>query len=409
LPQNHNMTNFLSYFLVLLIVLFSCNTNKNLSERHNTEGQEEKRIVTGAEQMDILLPLLSGKRVGIVTNHTSLVSGTHLVDTLLSEGIRVAAIFSPEHGFRGDADAGMLLENTIDSLTGLPIISLYGKNRKPASEDMENIDIMVFDIQDVGVRYYTYTSTMHYVMEACAEKNISFLVLDRPNPNGFYVDGPVLDMQYKSFVGMHPVALVHGMTVAEYALMVNSEGWLSAGKACKLLYVKCKNYTHSDYYELPVHPSPNLKDMRAIYLYPSLGIFEGTVMSVGRGTPYPFKVIGHPEFLIRDFHFVPEPIQGEAVNPKLKGETCYGIDLRDIPLDSLRKRRQIDLSYIIKAHENMPEHISFFNSFFINLTGDTALKKQIEQGESEDVIRASWEPALGEFKKLRKQYLLYSE
>lgn len=392
--------------------LLACHGSQGVENQNDTRRDSHtsgKRIVSGAEQLDRLLPLLAGQRVGVVANHTSLVGNIHLVDTLLAVGVDVRAIFSPEHGFRGKADAGEILESTRDELTGLPILSLYGASKKPAKQDMEQIDWMVFDIQDVGVRFYTYTSTMHYVMEACAESEVPLLVLDRPNPNGFYVDGPVLDMQYQSFVGMHPVALVHGMTVAEYARMINQEGWLADGLVCDLHYIPCLHYTHKQHYTLPVNPSPNLKDMRAVYLYPALGLFEGTVLSVGRGTPGPFTYYGHPDFQKQDFSFTPVSTPGESMNPKFQDQICYGVDLSALPLDSLQQQQYVDLSFLKDAYAYMPDEAPFFNHFFEKLAGCSHLRQQIFDGVSLEKIRASWEPELGHFKEMRRQYLLYPD
>lgn len=362
-------------------------------------------VFVGAERTDEYLPLLQGKQVAIVGNQTSMVGKTHLVDTLLRSGISVKKIFTPEHGFRGTADAGASVNNAIDHITGLPLISLYGKHKKPTTEDLQGIDIVVFDIQDVGARFYTYISTMHYVMEACAENKLEFLVLDRPNPNGFYVDGPVLKPTCTSFVGMHPVPIVHGMTIAEYAQMINGEQWLRNGVQCTLRVVTCKGYDHSVKYQLPVAPSPNLPNMQAIYLYPTLCLFEGTAMSVGRGTDFPFQVIGHPQFKDSSFVFVPESKTG-ASNPLYEFKKCFGIDYRTYPTDSIH---QLDISIWKYAYKNFGGQEAFFNRFFINLSGTPELQRSLELGLSEEKIRESWQQDLALFKKTRAKYLLYKD
>ena len=365
-------------------------------------------VVTGAERIEEYLPLLENKRVGIVANHTSLIGDTHLVDSLLSHGVNVIRIFTPEHGFRGTADAGERISTEIDIKTGLPLISLYGNLLKPASEDLEDLDIVIYDIQDVGARFYTYISTMHYVMEACAENGVPFLVLDRPNPNGFYVDGPVLDLEYRSFVGMHPVPIVHGMTVAEYAKMINGEGWLAGGIKADLYYVLSENYCHNTLYRLPVRPSPNLQSQLAIYLYPSLCLFEGTIMSVGRGTPSPFKVFGHPRLMNSDYQFIPASVEG-ARTPPLLGEVVNGIDLSSLSAEYVIQRRSLNLEWLLFAFSNTPRELEFFNNFFSRLTGNSHLRFWIESGMTAAEITASWEKDVADFKKVRRNYLLYED
>ncbi len=393
-----------TFFILLycLIVFSDCTC-----QQHNNIN--ENKIFVGAERTQLYFPLLENKRIGLVANHTSMIGQTHIKDSLVAAGINLVRIFSPEHGFRGVKDAGEKWDGYVDESTGIPIVSLYGKDRKPRENDIAGLDIIIFDIQDVGVRFYTYISTMHYVMSACAEWNIHFLVLDRPNPNGFYVDGPVLDKQYSSFVGMHPVPIVHGMTIAEYAHMINEEGWLEGQKKCQLQWVLCKNYAHHDYYELPRDPSPNLQTTRAVYLYPSLGLFEGTKISVGRGTPRPFEVFGHPDIQFGDFYFTPESIPGRSLHPKHEGQECRGIDLRDIPLDSLKNMKCIQLKWLIKAYQHFPKQEDYFNSFFEKLTGTGILRKQIKQNVSEKTIRESWRKDLSHFMKTRKKYLLYPD
>ncbi|HQG73411.1 MAG TPA: DUF1343 domain-containing protein [Tenuifilum sp.] len=368
-----------------------------------------QEILPGARLMSNYLPLVQGKRVAVVANHTTLVSSKHLVDTLLSAGVAVKKIFSPEHGFRGDIEAGELIGNYTDKVTGLPVISLYGGSKKPKPADLSDVDVLIFDLQDVGVRFYTYISTMHYVMEACAENNKPLIILDRPNPNGFYVDGPVLDTAYRSFVGMHPVPLVHGMTIGEFAQMINGEGWLKGKIQCNLTVIPCKGYTHSMTTALPVRPSPNLPNHLSILLYPSLGLFEGTVVSVGRGTDYPFQVFGFPNFPDKGFRYIPVEKRGASLNPPYKGKPVYGIDLRDYSVNYFLDRREIILDWLIYSYNNYPEKDKFFNNFFNLLAGTSVLRQQIENGLTPSEIRATWQPALEQFKLLRKKYLLYPD
>ena len=329
------MPKMLKNTLVILLAFcfFSCGGNAqeeqataNVSSPIASVFSDEVRV--GAEDVPSYLPLIQAKKVAIVANATSVVKGTHLVDTLLTLGVEVKRVFAPEHGFRGKADAGEHVNDEVDAATGLPIISLYGKNKKPSKEQLTEIQAVVFDIQDVGVRFYTYLSTLHYVMEACAENDIPLIVLDRPNPNGFYIDGPMMESGFESFVGLHPVPLVYGMTIGEYAQMINGEGWLANGASCDLTVVKCQAYDHEILYELPIPPSPNLPNMSSVYLYPSLALFEGTVVSVGRGTDFPFQVVGHPDFEPGPFRFTPAPNEG-AKYPKLEGVKCKGLDLRE--------------------------------------------------------------------------------
>ncbi len=371
--------------------------------------QNEHSPICGAEQTDLYFPLLENKNVAVVANHNSLIKEAHLVDRLLSAKIKVVKVFSPEHGFRGKADAGQKVEDKIDLVTGLPIISLYGSHKKQQPEDLINIDIVVFDIQDVGTRFYTYISTMTYVMEACAENNIPVIVLDRPNPNGFYVDGPVLEPEFKSFVGMHPIPIVHGMTVGEYAQMVNGEHWLADSVFCDLTVIPMKNYTHNDFYELPVKPSPNLPNKYAVYLYPSICLFEGTDVSVGRGTDYPFQVIGHPDFLLGSYIFTPRSIPGTATNPKHEGVYCNGQNLIGYAKEMKNNPAQLNLSWLIGYYDALKDKTTFFTSYFEKLAGTASLRKQIEAGMNEEQIRESWQPKLDEFKTIRKKYLLYPD
>ena len=386
----------LSFFMLLAYLL----------SIYGTSGQE---IIVGAGRTNLYLPGLKDKKVALVANHTSKIKDTHLLDSLLSLKIDVVKVFTPEHGFRGTADAGEQLSDYTDQKTGIQVISLYGEKKKPSPDDLSGIDLVMFDIQDVGARFYTYISTMHYMMEACAENNVDFLVLDRPNPNGFYVDGPVLDTAWRSFVGMHPVPVVHGMTVAEYAQMINGEGWLKDSLTCNLKYVKCENYTHKTYYELPVEPSPNLPNLRSVYLYPSLCFFEGTCMSVGRGTGFPFQVFGHPAYPDTGFTFTPRSIDGAASNPKYLGKTCNGVDLSHIPFEFVRNNRRLVLDWLIDAYSSMDDKDNFFNKYFDKLAGSSDLQEQVIAGKNKWVIRASWKKDIEAFKVIRKKYLLYKD
>ena len=364
------------------------------------------QVIVGAQQTADYLPIITGKRIAVVANQTSVIDTTHLVDSLLRLGIDIRRVFGPEHGFRGTADAGEHLSDNIDAKTGLPVISLYGKHRKPTAADMDSLDLVIFDIQDVGVRFYTYFSTLHYVMEACAENSVPLMVLDRPNPNGFYVDGPVLDTATtRSFVGMHPVPIVHGMTIGEYAMMINGEHWLSGGEICQLMVVPCRNYTHHTHYQLPIKPSPNLPTYRSVLLYPSLGLFEGTFMSVARGTDFPFEAIGQPDYNVAPFRFTPHSVEG-AKYPPFKDVLCRGYDLRTISTDSLEADARINLKWLIDSYNYFLSKPDFFNSFLDKLAGPE-LRNQIKKGMTEDEIRQSWQPALEEFKKVREKYLLY--
>ena len=362
-------------------------------------------IRVGAEQFEKYLPLLEGKRVGLVVNQTSVVGGQHLLDTLLTLGVDAREVFAPEHGFRGEKDAGEYIVDGVDQKTGVKIGSLYGAHKKPTVEDFEAIDVLVFDIQDVGVRFYTYISTMHYVMEACAEQNKKFIVLDRPNPNGSYVAGPVLDTAYQSFVGMHPIPIVHGLTVGELAKMINGEGWLAGKLTCDLTVVKMEGYTHASTYSLPIKPSPNLPNDRAIAFYPSLCLFEPTMVSIGRGTPFPFQVMGLPDSTNGNFTFNPVSIEGASKYPKYENKVCYGEDLRTEP-----QQTKFTLKWLIKYYQKYGNE-GFFSSesYFDKLVGNSTLRKQLEGGMSEDEIKKTWEPELKKYASLRKKYLLYKE
>ena len=365
-------------------------------------------IIPAAERPELYLPLLKGKRVALVVNHSSLIRGKHLLDFLLANRIKVRKVFAPEHGFRGRADAGEHLKGGVDRKTGIPIISLYGKHKKPTKKDLADIDLLLFDIQDVGVRFYTYLSTLHYVMEAGAEQHIPVIVLDRPNPNGHYVDGPLLKKGYRSFVGLDPVPVVYGMTIGEYAKMLNGEGWLRGGVRSELTIIPLADYAHRSFYSLPVKPSPNLPNDRAIALYPSLAFFEGTVFSAGRGTAKPFQLYGAPQYSIKKFSFVPRPRPG-AKYPKFKGKRCWGVDLSKRSLQAIRSEKRLNLSYLLDAYRHYPDKKSFFlkNRFIDRLAGSDRLRKQILSGKNKKQIRASWQADLAKFRKIRAKYLLY--
>jgi uncharacterized protein YbbC (DUF1343 family) len=372
----------------------------------------DKDIIPAAHQFFKYAPYVKGKRLGLVVNHTSTVGGKHLIDDLIQRDCQVKKIFAPEHGFRGKADAGEKVKNGIDTKTGLPIVSLYGKNKKPKKSDLEGLDLIIFDIQDVGARFYTYTSTMTYIMEACAENNIPLLILDRPNPNGHYVDGPILQKAQKSFIGLHPVPIIHGLTVAEYARMINGEGWLANGVQCQLYHVECLNYNHKKFYKLPIAPSPNLPNMKSIYLYPSLCLFEGTTgVSIGRGTDKQFQIIGHPNAK-KYYTFTPTPKAG-AKHPKQEGKKCNGIDLSLRSIDDLQTITTLNLDFILDMYRDLPssDQSTFFrkDGFFNLLAGNTQLKEQIIAQKSAKEIRKSWQAELEAYKKIRKKYLLYKD
>ena len=369
------------------------------------------QIITGAAQTERYFPLLQHKKVAVCLNQTAVINTTHLVDTLISANINIIKIFAPEHGFRGEAEAGAHIQSSTDAKTGVPIVSLYGKNKKPTPEQLKDVEIIIFDIQDVGCRFFTYISTLHYLMEAAAAAKIPLLILDRPNPNGYFVDGPVLEEKYKSFVGMHAVPVVHGMTIGEYAQMINGEKWLENNLVCELQIIDCKNYTHSDRYSLPIKPSPNLSSDEAIYLYPSLCLFEGTEISIGRGTEVPFQIFGAPNLTAGDYYFTPEPIKGVSENPPQKGKKCRGFDLTAEARKNLISHNSFNISYLLTAYKYCPKEIKFFTNpeFFDKLAGNSTLRWQIINGRTEEEIRASWQPALEKFKKIRSKYLLYSE
>ncbi|GHC61464.1 exo-beta-N-acetylmuramidase NamZ family protein [Ulvibacter litoralis] len=407
--------SFVKNTLILtLLVCFSCGSkSQNQNTKNQSEGlflkdetipaMTEASIVLGADRFQEYLPLLANKKVGIVANQTSVVNNTHLVDVLLDLKVSITKVFAPEHGFRGTADAGELIKDGIDTKTGLPIISLYGKNKKPSLQQLQGIDVIIFDIQDVGARFYTYISTLHYVMEACAEANIPVIVFDRPNPNGHYIDGPILEPEHSSFVGMHPIPVVHGMTIGEYAKMINGEGWLQNKVLCDLSVISMENYNHQIPYSLPIKPSPNLPNDTAINLYPSLCFFEGTFVSAGRGTELQFQIFGAPSLdaKLYPFSFTPKANEGSKY-PKFKDEKCYGMDLQNV-----EKLHQINLDWLIDTYASSHEKETFFIPFFTKLAGTEKLQKQIEAGQTSQEIRKSWAADLQAYNQMRQPYLLY--
>ncbi|MFH6961967.1 exo-beta-N-acetylmuramidase NamZ domain-containing protein [Flavobacterium plurextorum] len=389
-------------FILFLIVSNASNANSSTEIIKNKINDISNEIKTGADNFEKYIPLLKDKKVGIVTNQTGLLSNKkHVVDFLLEKKINIQTIFAPEHGFRGTADAGEHVVDGKDSKTGLSIISLYGDNKKPKPEQLSGIDVMVFDLQDVGARFYTYISSLHYVMEACAENNVPLIILDRPNPNGGIVDGPLLEKEFTSFVGMHPIPLLHGMTIGEYAKMINGEKWLKNGAQCKLTVIPCVNYHRKMDYSLLAKPSPNLPNDQSINLYASLCLFEGTNVSMGRGTEKQFQIYGSPYLTKTNFSFTPKPNFG-AKDPVYNGVECFGEDLTTYP-----KLKQLELKWLIKAYQNTSDKTKFFNPFFTKLAGTKKLQQQIESGTSEENIRKSWVKDLEAFKKMRMKYLIY--
>jgi uncharacterized protein YbbC (DUF1343 family) len=419
--------NDMKFIIVIsFFAIASCSGQKNIKAQIQN-SKPETRVIPGAERVNVYLPLIKGKRIGVFANQTSLVGNTHLVDTLKKLGVNIKVIFGPEHGFRGTADAGEKVGNYVDEKTGVPVISLYGNKHKPSPDDLKDVDLLIFDVQDIGVRFYTYISSLQDFMEAAFENSKPLMILDRPDPNGFYVDGPVLDPKFKSFVGAQPVPIVYGMTISEYALMIAGEKWLSEKANQKYAYyltaqnspdtpfhfqvIKCQNYTHNSKYILPVKPSPNLPEIQSVYLYPSTCLFEGTVLSEGRGTDKPFEIFGHPLLSHNLYSFTPKPNEG-AKSSKHYYETCYGWNLNGSPEEVLKKiDNRIQLKWLIEAYKLFPGKDTFFlkTNYFNRLAGNDVLMQQIKDGISEEEIRKSWEPALTEFKKIRKRYLLYED
>lgn len=399
----------IKYALVIFFLIAVYSTSLSQTKVHS--------IKTGAEQTEKYFPLLRGKRIAVIANPTSQIAGVPLVDSLLHSGIRVVKVFGPEHGFRGNASNGSSVADSFDPVTGVPIVSLYGKKSMPSKEDLQNVDLLVFDIQDVGARFFTYIITLQHIMQSCAAFHKPLLILDRPNPNGYYVDGPVLEDSLKSGVGLQPIPIVHGMTIAELARMINGEGWLPDRVKCQLQIIRVANYTHATPYVLPVAPSPNLNTAESIMLYPSICLFEGTVISLGRGTLRPFTLLGAPALAGKySFHFEPVSIAGMSEHPLYLDSVCFGIDLAGVNLQELRRKKQIDLHWLMECYQAYPQKEIFFDASrnkqigsFDKLAGTTLLKKQIIAGDSEVHIRQSWEPALSRFKNRRRKYLLYPD
>ena len=399
--------------LVSIVIFLSFKTMKNENDNHAVTIR--KNIITGANQTEKYLAYLKGKRVAVLANPTTTIGKKHLVDSLISIGINIVKVFGPEHGFRGKASAGVKVNDETDSATGVKIISLYGPKRKPSKEDMADVDIFIFDIQDVGCRFYTYINVLSHIMEACAENNKELLILDRPNPNGYLVDGPILDMKYKSGVGLFPIPIAHGMTIAEFAQMINGESWLPNKMVCKLKIITVVNYNHDMPYTLPISPSPNLNTQQSIMLYPSTCLFEGTILNHGRGTYFPFTILGSP--LLKDkysFSFKPVGITGMSETPLHMNEICYGLDLRKYDINQLRKTKRINIEWMIELYNAYPIKEKFFDRTQSNQMGDidklagtAEFKKQIMEGKSVTEIQQSWEPGLSNYKTMRKKYLLY--
>ncbi|MBI35749.1 MAG: hypothetical protein CMP67_10355 [Flavobacteriales bacterium] len=417
-----NQNTCLLFLLILMVVSCSSEIEEKVPDEFDVKDSigvvksqlkpAELKTIVGAESISEYLPLLENKRVAVVGNQTSIVGSSFLVDTLISLGVNLTLLFSPEHGFRGNYDAGEKVKHTQDSVTGLQIFSLHGKTHKPTAKSLENVDVILFDIQDVGVRFYTYISTLHYVMEAAAENNKQVIVLDRPNPNAHYIDGPILKKEFKSFVGMHPVPVVYGMTIGEYANMINGEFWLKDSLQVDLKVIKLKNWTHDKEYILPIPPSPNLPNQLSIYLYPSLCFFEGTEVSIGRGTEYPFQVWGHPNTTCKEqsnFTFTPMSIPGKSKKPKHQNKICKGIDYRGFERDSIRKNWKLEIGPIQQAKSCVQPRKTFFvrTRFFNLLAGNDEFIKQLEEKQNEADIRKSWESDLEKFKLIRSSYLLY--
>lgn len=395
---------------IIIIFIFSVFVLYAKSQQKGTEDINwnfDKSVLPGINSLPSYLPLLENKKVAVLANQTSLLNATHLIDTLIAKGINVVKVFAPEHGFRGDIENGGMVNDSVDQKTGLKIISLYGKHHKPTPDDLTNVDVLVFDIQDVGVRFYTYISTLQYVMEACSENKVKLILLDRPNPNGFYVDGPVLDPKFKSFVGMQPVPVVYGMTIGEYAMMLNGEGWLNKGMLCNLKVIPCINYDHAKFFELPVAPSPNLPNMHAVYLYPSLCLFEGTPVSVGRGTEFPFQVAGFPGDMQTGFSFTPVSTKA-SLHPPFENQKCNGMDFRPLT-KQIRDTKQLMIKFLVNYYRIYPDKEKFFTPFFDKLTGNDILKQQIKAQISEQDIRLTWKNDLDKFKEIRKKYLIYKD
>jgi uncharacterized protein YbbC (DUF1343 family) len=410
------MKSSLFYLLIALgiVVLLAC-TKKQGANKYTVSTNQQTQIITGADQISEYLPLLKGKRVAMLVNQTSIIGKKASVDSLLSLGVNIVKVFGPEHGFRGNASAGAKVNNEVDQKTGIPIISLYGKIKRPTQEHLADVDVMIFDIQDVGARFFTYINTLAYLMESCAENGKELIILDRPNPNGYLVDGPILEKSLYSGIGMFQIPIAHGLTIGEFAQMINGEGWLPNKQQCKIRVIKIANYNHDMSYALPVFPSPNLNSQQSILLYPSTCMFEGTILSQGRGTYIPFTVLGAPALKGKyDFSFKPVSIQGMSETPLHQNEDCFGLDLRKYDTNMLRKNRQMNLSWMMELYKAYPIKDKFFDKTqskqmgdINKLAGTEKFKQQIMDGVSEAEIRKSWEPGLSDFKVLRKKYLIY--
>jgi len=403
---------FLSFVLVVISLSF-CGTTQHQPQKSNDVSKQAIR--TGAEQTEKYVPFLKGKRVAIMANQTSIIGKAHLVDSLKTLGVNIVKVFGPEHGFRGNASAGVKVADETDPATGIPVISLYGTKNKPTKEDLADVDILIYDLQDVGCRFYTNINALARLMEACFENGKEMLILDRPNPNGYLIDGPILDMKYKSGIGMFPIPMSHGLTVAEFAKMANGEGWLKDKAKCTIKIIPVANYDHNMSYTLPVKPSPNLNTQQAIMLYPSTCMFEGVYVNHGRGTLFPFTVLGSPELKGKyEFSFTPTSIKGMAETPLFMDQVCYGLDLRNYDIEQLRKSNQINLQWVMELYKAHPYKEKFFDSKLSKemgtiekLIGSGLFRQQIIDGKTEKEIRASWEPGLSEYKQMRKKYLLY--
>jgi len=406
--QRYTFLKITAQLLAFCLVLSDFSAQAQITAKSDFTTVTSAEVKVGAEHTEQYLSLLKGKNVAVVANQTSLVNKKLLVDTLQSLGIKIVKIFAPEHGFYGAEDAGATVNNTKIPQTSIQVISIYGEHNKPTTEDLSGVDVVIYDIQDVGVRFFTYISTLHLVMEACAENNKQLIVLDRPDPNGYYVDGPVLEPAFKSFTGMDPVPIVYGMTPAEYAKMLNGEKWLKNGVQCNLTCIPVTGWSHKNYYDVPVKPSPNLPTQTSIFLYPSLALFEGTVMSVGRGTDKPFEVIGNPLLKSSPYTFTPESKPG-AQHPPFEGQKCYGYNLSDFGTIMIKNYQKLYLFWIKGAYKDYPDKANFFNSYFKRLAGTDALQKQIEQGVPEEEIRKTWQAGINQFMKIRRKYLLYQD
>ena len=402
---------FFGFLLALSIAFGACKSASTTQTSTNSQLQ----ILTGADQTEKYLPLLTGKRVAVMGNPTTIIGRTHLVDSLLKRGVKIVKVFGPEHGFRGNASAGAVVNDEVDQATGIPVISLYGKKSRATAEDLSDVDIVIYDLQDVGCRFYTNINALVRMMEVCEANNKPLILLDRPNPNAYLIDGPILDMKYKSGIGMFPIPIAHGLTVGEFAQMANGEGWLTDKKKCPITVIPVVNYNHEMSYTLPVPPSPNLNTQQAVLLYPSVCLFEGTVMNLGRGTYMPFTVLGNPELKGKyDFSFTPVSIKGMAETPQHMDKVCYGLDLRNYPVAELRRKRQINIQWMMELYKAYPYKEKFFDKSqskeigdINKLAGVAAFKEQIEAGTSEEEIRKTWEPGLSQYKEMRKKYLLY--